>query len=76
MKKYSMLLLLFLISTDIVFAQCAMCKAALEADIKSGNVSENGINNGILYLMFIPYLLIAVIGFLMYKHFKSGFNAT
>lgn len=71
MRKKTLLLLLFLISSDFIFAQCAMCKAALEADIKSGNVSANGINNGILYLMFIPYLLFAVIGFLMYKHFKS-----
>lgn len=71
MQKKILLLLIFLLSFDTLFAQCAMCKAALEADIKSGNVGANGINNGILYLMIIPYLLIAAVGYFMYKHFKS-----
>lgn len=68
--KYTILIIFFLYF-DFIFAQCAMCKASLEAGIKSGEIEANGINNGILYLMFIPYLLIAVVGFFMYKHFKS-----
>ena len=71
MQKKIILLLLFFLSFNFINAQCAMCKATLEADMKSGNIGANGINNGILYLMIIPYLLISVIGFLMYKHFKS-----
>lgn len=71
MNKKHFLLILLLLSFDVIFAQCAMCKAALEADINSGGISANGINNGILYLMFIPYLLIAGVGYFMYKHFKS-----
>ncbi|MCM2302541.1 MAG: hypothetical protein NDI80_07945 [Flavobacteriaceae bacterium] len=68
--KYKILIFLFL-SFHFTFAQCAMCKASLEAGIKSGGIEAGGINNGILYLMFIPYLLIAAVGFFMYKHFKS-----
>lgn len=72
MKKIYSFLLLLLISTESVFAQCAMCKASLEAEINSGGIGSNGINDGILYLMFIPYLLIGGVGFMMYKHFKSS----
>ena len=70
LKKYKILLLL-LLSFDFIFAQCAMCKASLEADINSGGIGADGINSGILYLMFIPYILIAAVGYFMYKHFKS-----
>ncbi|MBS3993392.1 MAG: hypothetical protein KGZ87_06730 [Bacteroidetes bacterium] len=72
MKKIYSFLLLLLVSTESVFAQCAMCKASLEAEINSGGIGSNGINDGILYLMFIPYLLIGGVGFMMYKHFKSS----
>lgn len=72
MKKLFPFLVLFLLSLESVFAQCAMCKASLEAEINSGGIGSNGINDGILYLMFIPYLLIGGVGFMLYKHFKSS----
>ena len=37
-------------------AQCAMCRAVLESE--DGQSTAEGINNGILYLMVVPYLLI------------------
>lgn len=46
-------------------AQCAMCRAVLESD-ESGNAAK-GINNGIIYLMLFPYLLIGGIGYAIYK---------
>ncbi len=46
-------------------AQCAMCRAVLESDV-DGAAAE-GINNGIVYLMIFPYLLIGVIGYFIYK---------
>lgn len=54
------------------YAQCAMCKAVAESDLQSGGTAAMGINNGILYLMGIPYLLIGVVGFFIYKHFKKN----
>lgn len=52
-------LMLLLISTDI-FSQCAMCKAAAESDLENNpNSVAKGINDGILFLMVIPYILIA-----------------
>ena len=53
-------------------AQCAMCKASIESSVKEGEASVGaGINNGILYIMGIPYLLIAAAGFFIYKHNKK-----
>lgn len=39
-------------------AQCSMCKATVESNIKNNNsFIGKGLNTGILYLMSIPYLL-------------------
>ena len=46
-------------------AQCAMCRAVLESE-ESGAAAK-GINNGIIYLMLFPYLLIGGIGYAIYK---------
>ncbi len=43
-------------------AQCAMCKQAAETSMKSDPHSmARSLNSGILYLMAVPYLLIAFI---------------
>ncbi|MEY3499538.1 MAG: hypothetical protein RL308_1207 [Bacteroidota bacterium] len=43
------------------YAQCAMCRAALTSE---GNaVKAEAVNDGIVYLMVIPYLLVAGIGY-------------
>lgn len=42
------------------FAQCAMCKAAAESDLQNNpNSVAKGINDGIIFLMLIPYILMA-----------------
>jgi len=53
-------------------AQCAMCRAVLESE--ESQSSAEGINNGIVYLMAIPYILIAGIGFVIYKKFFQTKN--
>ncbi|PWK20909.1 hypothetical protein [Xanthomarina spongicola] len=63
----------FLLFTLFVFlktnAQCAMCRAVLESE--EGQETAKGINDGIVYLMAIPYILVAGIGFLIYKKFNK-----
>ncbi|GAA4763758.1 MULTISPECIES: hypothetical protein [Flavobacterium] len=50
-------------------AQCAMCRASLES---TGDVSQaEAVNDGIVYLMVIPYVLVALIGFAVYKMFQK-----
>lgn len=54
-------------------AQCAMCRATLENNISNGKAGiAAGINTGILYLFFAPYLAIAVIAYLWYRTSKSN----
>jgi len=71
MKKVILLIVLLLIITN-VDAQCAMCRAVLESDADGS--AAKGINNGILYLMVFPYLLIGGIGYFIYKSRKKASN--
>jgi hypothetical protein len=49
-------------------AQCAMCRAALEGE---GNVAKaEAVNDGIVYLMLIPYILVGLIGFAVYRIYR------
>lgn len=52
-------------------AQCAMCRATVESSAKTPNGKGKGINSGILYLMVIPYLMAAGIGYFWYKHSRK-----
>ncbi|MFD2590756.1 hypothetical protein ACFSTE_07910 [Aquimarina hainanensis] len=61
------MILLFFFSLP-VDAQCAMCRAVLESE--EGQSTAKGLNNGILYLMVIPYILIGGIGYVLYKNKK------
>lgn len=65
-------LILFLGLSIDVEAQCAMCKAVLESNMQSGeDAMGKGINGGIMYIMFMPYILLAVAGYFTYKHYKK-----
>ncbi|TXE18022.1 hypothetical protein ES692_07170 [Psychroserpens burtonensis] len=48
-------------------AQCAMCRAVLESE--EGQTTAEGVNDGIMYLMVVPYLLVAGIAFIIYWEF-------
>ena len=52
-------------------AQCSMCKAVAESNMKGGGSMAEGLNSGILYLMAFPYILIGVVAFMWYRHSKS-----
>lgn len=46
-------------------AQCAMCRAVLETE--EGGVKAEAVNDGIVYLMAFPYILVFVIFYIVYK---------
>lgn len=54
-----------------VDAQCAMCSATNETAMQEGE--GLGINQGIIYLMGIPYVLLGFLGFLFFRKRISGF---
>ncbi len=68
-KKFFIGFMLVLLLPQMVEAQCAMCRAVLESE---GNVEvAEGINNGIVYLMAVPYILVAVLFYFVYRKMKN-----
>ncbi|WP_053992960.1 hypothetical protein [Mangrovimonas sp. TPBH4] len=65
-SKWTIFCIGLLLSLDS-FAQCAMCRAVLESE--EGLSAAEGVNNGIVYLMAIPYILIGGLGFIIYYKF-------
>jgi hypothetical protein len=50
-------------------AQCAMCRASLESQ---GNEAQNeALNDGIVYLMAIPYILFAGTAYIVYRIYSK-----
>ncbi|TRX38637.1 hypothetical protein FNW52_00900 [Flavobacterium sp. ZT3R18] len=51
------------------YAQCAMCRAALNGE---GNKAKAAaVNDGIVYLMVIPYVLVGALGYYIYRMKKK-----
>lgn len=65
--------ILIIFSIENAEAQCAMCRAVLESN--ADNSTAEGINDGIVYLMIFPYLLVGGLGYYIYKtHQKQKKN--
>lgn len=64
LKKYGFLLMILFLSVQ-GRAQCAMCRAALESS--DSGIKPEAVNDGIVYLMIFPYLLVGLVGFAVYK---------
>ena len=67
MKKIIILIILLLVFVLPADAQCAMCRAVLENE--EGQGAAKGINNGIVYLMSIPYILVFGLGYFIYRRY-------
>jgi hypothetical protein len=52
------------------YAQCAMCRAVLAGE--NNKIKAEAVNDGIVYLMVIPYLLVAGIGYYVYRMRKKN----
>ena len=73
MKKVILLALVLGTSLTETLAQCAMCRTTLENNVSNGEIGiAAGINFGILYLFFAPYLAISVLAFMWYKTSKRN----
>ncbi len=70
MKRQCVFLVLSFVVWFQSSAQCAMCRAVLESE--EGQSTAEGVNDGIMYLMAVPYVLVGGIGFLIYwKYFRT-----
>ena len=68
--KFLILIFLLILVPELANAQCSMCRAVLESE--EGQSTAEGVNNGIIYLMSFPYILVGGLGFLIYwKYFRT-----
>ncbi|RCL72696.1 MAG: hypothetical protein DBW73_01280 [Flavobacteriales bacterium] len=59
--------ILTVIFSAILGSQCAMCRAVLETGADAETAKS--LNDGIVYLMVIPYILVGVVGYAVYRQF-------
>ncbi len=60
-----LLFTIFLFSSLQIFAQCAMCTKTAS---QLGEKPALGLNNGILYLMLAPFVIVGVIAYKWWKN--------
>lgn len=75
MKKVSLIFFLIIVFSLLLFlpeleAQCPMCRMSAESNLQHGGTAGKGLNKGILYILSIPYLLVATLGFIWYRNRK------
>lgn len=56
---------------SLSIGQCAMCKAVVEANLESGDTKGAGLNDGILFLMSMPYIAVLLFGVFYYLQKKK-----
>ena len=57
------------LSPQLIDAQCAMCRAVVESE--GDPESAEALNDGIVYLMAIPYILVAGLFFFIYRKMRK-----
>lgn len=69
--KCSAIVLLLTAGAGNTYAQCPMCRMSAESNLKNGGTDGRGLNAGILYMLALPYLTAAGIGFWWWRNRKS-----
>ena len=64
-KTYYLFSIFFLLFSLEGFSQCAMCRAALETE--ETGMQAGAVNDGIVYLMAFPYILVGILGYVIYR---------
>ncbi len=70
MKKKLFFLVVIVLLSLRSFSQCAMCRAVLENEVDQS--AAKGINDGIVYLMAIPYVLFFGLAYYIYRKFNNS----
>jgi len=70
MNRVILILLIFVMSSTESFAQCSMLSAIMETDQQYE--AAKGLNRGIVYLMSIPYILVGLIIWKIYRTNKAS----
>lgn len=71
--KRLLLLMLASLFPFINWAQCAMCRTQIKNNVSHGETElASGLNLGIMYLFFTPYLVVGLVTFLWYRYSKTN----
>lgn len=73
-----LLSLLFVVSTvPAGYAQCPMCRANVEANLRANQENAKGrsLNAGILYLLALPYVLTTAVGYYYWRSYRRNKQA-
>ncbi len=73
--KLAFVVLLVVLNAGDLWAQCAMCRGSVESTMGNGRNNVGiGLNTGIMYLFFMPYLIVCVIAYLWYRDSRKARN--
>ena len=70
MKKLLFVIVVLILSTTDMYYQCSMLSAIMESDQEYE--AAKGLNRGIVYLMSIPYILVGLIIWKIYRSNKAS----
>lgn len=51
-----------------------MCRMSAESNMSNGGTAGKGLNTGILYMLAMPYLLVATMGFLWWRNRRKNYD--
>jgi len=67
-NKYIVSTVFFILASAHAIAQCPMCKMAAESNLENGGSAGAGLNTGILFMLSMPYLIVAVFGYIWFMN--------
>ena len=70
LRGIALVTVLSLSNISSVEAQCPMCRMTLESNLKGGGTQGSGMNAGIMYLLFTPYIMVGGIAYVWYRNRK------
>ncbi len=75
MRSIGFILVLAILTVSQSMAQCAMCRTTVENNVSAGDTSlASGLNVGIMYLFFAPYVIVGVIAFFWYRNSRKQYG--
>jgi hypothetical protein len=68
MKKFILVVIVFVFNCSTTFAQCAMCRASVGSNLSEGRgVIGTGINDGILLMLIFTYLSVPTVIYVWFR---------
>ncbi len=67
-----LMIIVLVLLPEVGEAQCRMCAASAESNLRNGGTEGAGLNTGILYLLLMPYIIVTTIGILYWRNRKKA----